>query len=100
MWDVKRRTWESGSGVVVRGPWSVVRKDIESFADGPRVFGSLIPDPSIPDPDCYPPAMAPTTRKGSAPATTGSGKGVSGGSCERSCSQAKYRTKGRRRLVT
>ena len=43
MWDVKRRTRESGS--VVGDPWSVVRKDIESFADGPRVFGSLIPDP-------------------------------------------------------
>ena len=33
--------------------------------------------------------MAPTTRKGSAPATTASGKAVSGGSWEKSCSQAK-----------
>ena len=47
----------------------------------------------------YPPAMAPTIRYGSTPATTGSGRGVSGGSCDRSCSQAKNRMYGRRRCV-
>ena len=36
-----------------------------------------------------PPAMAPTTKKGSTPLTTASGSGESGGSCERSSSQAK-----------
>ena len=44
MWDVKRRTRESGS--VVGDPWSVVRKDIESFADGPAAaLTRRIPDP-------------------------------------------------------
>ena len=38
----------------------------------------------------YPPAIAPTTRKGSRPVATASGSGVSGGSWDRSCSQAKY----------
>lgn len=47
-----------------------------------------------------PPAMAPTTSRGSAPFTTASGRGASGGSWDRSCSQAKNRTKGRRRCVT
>lgn len=45
----------------------------------------------------YPPAMAPTTMNGSAPVATGSGSGASGGSWDRSCSQAKNRTNGRRR---
>ncbi len=36
----------------------------------------------------YPPAMAPTTRNGSVPFATASGSGVSGSSCDRSCSQA------------
>ena len=44
----------------------------------------------------YPPAMAPTIKNGSFPAATASGSGASGGSCDRSCSQAK-RTNGRRR---
>ena len=48
----------------------------------------------------YPPAIAPTTRNGSAPAATASGSGVSGGSCEKSCSQAKKRTNGRRLSVS
>src|SRR5690349_8045533 len=43
-----------------------------------------------------PPAMAPTTRYGSAPLATASGRSASGGSCVRSCSQAKKRRKGRR----
>jgi hypothetical protein len=47
-----------------------------------------------------PPAMAPTTRNGSAAAMTSAGRRVCGGSCERSCSHAKNRTKGRRRCVT
>ncbi len=40
--------------------------------------------------------MAPRTTKDSAPVATASGRGVSGGSWERSCSQAKKRTKARR----
>ena len=42
--------------------------------------------------------MAPTTRKGSAPDATASGSGASGGSWDRSCSQAKNRKNGRRCL--
>lgn len=44
----------------------------------------------------YPPAMAPTIMNGSAPEATASGSGASGGSWDRSCSQAKKRTNGRR----
>jgi hypothetical protein len=44
----------------------------------------------------YPPAMAPMIKKGSAPVTTASGNGVSGGSCDTSCSQAKNLTSARR----
>ena len=44
----------------------------------------------------YPPASAPTTRNGSAPIATALGSGVSGGSCEKSSSQAKNRTNARR----
>ena len=47
-----------------------------------------------------PPAIAPTTTKGSAPRTTASGSGTSGDSCERSSSHAKNRTNARRRCVT
>ena len=47
-----------------------------------------------------PPAMAPTMRKGSAPAATGSGSGASAGSCDRSRAVAKKRIKGRRCWVT
>ena len=43
--------------------------------------------------------MAPTIRYGSAPATTASGSGVSGCSCDRSCSQAKNLMNARRFLV-
>jgi hypothetical protein len=39
-------------------------------------------------PASYPPAMAPTTRNGSSPLTTAMGSGVSGGSWDRSSSQA------------
>src|SRR5712692_4315820 len=46
-----------------------------------------------------PPAMAPTIRNGSAPVATEAGSGASGGSCDRSCSQAKNRTNARRRWV-
>ena len=42
--------------------------------------------------------MAPTIRKGSAPDATASGSGASGGSWDRSSSQAKNRTNGRRCL--
>src|SRR5262249_61527172 len=48
----------------------------------------------------YPPAIAPTTRKGSVPTTTASGSGVSGESWDRSSSQAKNRKNGRRWWVT
>ena len=41
-------------------------------------------------------AMAPTIMNGSAPLVMASGRGVSGGSCERSSLQAKKRTNGRR----
>ena len=47
-----------------------------------------------------PPAIAPTTRNGSAPVATASGNGASGGSCETSSAQAKNLTNGRRRRVT
>lgn len=46
-----------------------------------------------------PPAIAPTTKNGSAPFITRSGRGVSDGACERSSSQAKKRTKARRFCV-
>jgi hypothetical protein len=48
----------------------------------------------------HPPAMAPTTRNGSLPFTTASGSGASGDSCDKSSSQAKNRTNGRRCCVT
>jgi hypothetical protein len=51
-------------------------------------------------PQSYPPAIAPTMRKGSAPVATGSGSGVSTSSWDRSCSQAKNRRKARRSWVT
>src|SRR5689334_16913743 len=47
-----------------------------------------------------PPAIAPTTSRGSVPAATASGSGLSGESCERSSLRAKNRTKGRRCPVT
>ena len=47
-----------------------------------------------------PPAIAPTTKRGSAPLATGSGSGASGGSWDRSCPHAKNLTNGRRRCVT
>jgi beta-N-acetylhexosaminidase len=61
-----------------------------------RRFGSACQSPS----GRYPPAMAPTTRNGSLPVATAAGRGASGGSCDRSCSQAKNRTNGRRCAVT
>src|SRR5213592_2994121 len=48
----------------------------------------------------YPPAMAPRTKKGSAPSTTAAGSGASGDSWVRSRSQAKNRRNGRRCSVT
>jgi hypothetical protein len=63
---------------------------------GPRVRPSAFGSSALP----YPPAIAPTIRNGSIPLVTGSGKGVSGCSCDRSCWQAKNRTKGRRLRVT
>jgi hypothetical protein len=47
-----------------------------------------------------PPAIAPTTKKGSLPDSTSPGSGASGDSWERSCSQAKKRMNGRRFFVT
>ena len=44
----------------------------------------------------YPPAIAPTINSGSAPVATGSGRRVSGRSCDRSRSHAKNRTNDRR----
>ena len=44
----------------------------------------------------YPPAIAPTSSKGSAPLATASGSGVPGASCDQSSPQAKKRTNGRR----
>src|SRR6185437_7096961 len=43
-----------------------------------------------------PPAIAPTTKNGSAPLTTSSGNGVSGGSRDKSSLQAKNLMNGRR----
>src|SRR5262245_19301283 len=48
----------------------------------------------------YPPAIAPTTKKGSDPATTAAGSGASGDSWERSSLQAKNRRNARRFWVT
>src|SRR2546426_2737696 len=48
----------------------------------------------------YPPAIAPTTRKGSVPDATASGSGASGGSWVRSRSHAKNRRNGRPSAVT
>src|SRR5438105_2567924 len=50
--------------------------------------------------EAYPPAMAPSTKNGSAPSTTAAGSGVSGDSWVRSRSQAKNRRNGRRSSVT
>lgn len=47
----------------------------------------------------YPPDIAPTIQYGSLPEATSSGNDVSGDSWERSCSQAKNRTIGRRSCV-
>ena len=47
----------------------------------------------------YPPAIAPTTRKGSAPEATSVGNGSSTGSSERSFPQAKKRMNARRSAV-
>ena len=47
----------------------------------------------------HPPAMAPTMKNGSVPPATASGSGWSGDSCDRSFSQAKKRTNGRRLRV-
>ena len=52
-----------------------------------------------PEPRAQPPAIAPTIRKGSVPATTASGRGASGDSSERSSSQAKNLSIGRRSWV-
>src|SRR5439155_14695320 len=48
----------------------------------------------------YPPAMAPMMKKGSFPDATASGSGASGDSRDRSSSQAKNRSIGRRCPVT
>ena len=48
----------------------------------------------------YPPATAPIMRNGSCPDTTALGSGASGGSWERSSSQAKNRKNGRRFWLT
>lgn len=53
----------------------------------------------VPGASAHPPAIAPTTMKGSAPFATGSGKGVSRSSWERSCSHAKKRKNARRSCV-
>src|SRR3989449_1059288 len=50
--------------------------------------------------EASPPAMAPRTKKGSAPSTTAAGSGASGDSWVRSRSQAKNRRNGRRCRVT
>src|SRR5881409_3543196 len=50
--------------------------------------------------EAYPPAMAPSTKNGSAPSTTAAGSGASGDSWVRSRSQAKNRRNGRRCRVT
>src|SRR4029077_21190284 len=64
-----------------------------------RTRGSEIdtfPPPSPPSP----PASAPTTRKGSVPLVTASGRGASGRVRDRSRAHAKNRTNGRRSRVT
>ena len=48
----------------------------------------------------YPPAMEPTTRRGSSPYTTSMGSRLDGGSCDKSSPQAKKRMNARRCFVT
>jgi len=65
---------------------------------------ALVPDNELPGWTVYrrqpPPAMAPMMRNGSAPDATAAGSGASGGSWDRSRSQAKNLTNGRRCPVT
>lgn len=70
-------TGEWSKGFVTPLPWVGFCLRMEPFSD-------------------YPPAIAPTIRNGSAPVVTLSGSGASGDSWERSSSQAKKRTNGRR----
>jgi len=72
----------------------IVKPAAKTFWGG---YAGYFQDPDGQPPQ--PPAMAPTTSRGSTPFATGSGSGASGGSWERSCSQAKNRTNGRRRWV-
>src|SRR2546426_6952421 len=65
----------------------------------PSGEGGLSASPS-PEAWGLPPAIAPTTRKGSVPDATASGSGASGGSWVRSRSHAKNRRNGRRCAVT
>src|SRR5258708_96204 len=69
---------------------------------GQMLSRGLPPDFSLtPHPyESYPPAIAPIMMNGSFPAATASGNGASGGSCDRSSSQAKNLKNGRRCCVT
>jgi hypothetical protein len=62
--------------------------------------GRLIPAFLFTSNNAYPPDMAPTTRRGSMPAATASGRGSVVGSCDKSSPQAKNRMKGRRCMLT
>ncbi len=58
-----------------------------------------IPKPELGSEKDYPPAMAPTMKKGSVPEAMASGSGVSGGSWDQSSEQTKNRRNGRRLWV-
>ncbi len=78
------------------GPWLEARPELAGWTVRRRGdFGDVVVMEFS-----QPPAMAPTTRNGSAPFATASGSGASGGSCDRSSAQAKNRMKGRRCNVT
>ena len=77
--------------VAVRGEGPVTQRAVLDPLEAPY-------PPAAGEP--YPPAIAPTTSSGSAPAATASGSGASGEVWDRSCSQAKNLTNGRRRFVT
>src|SRR5579862_3878394 len=77
------------------GRWKCVAGSLD-FGEGP--IGIQIPKSKIQN-ENHPPAIAPTIQNSSLPDATASGKGVSGESWDKSSSQAKKRSIGRRFLV-
>lgn len=89
------RCWTRSGGRWRLRPTGVPEPAPEGADPGPKGTERALAAPR----GAYPPAMAPTILKGSAPATTVSGSGASSPSWERSRPQAKNRTKSRRRPV-